>query len=608
MADSSELSVPPPTVASPVESKPRSVDVDELAPPSELSSSTAPDDTPSSIPLDDLDALAPTQQDTATTEAQPTGEGLSPEVVASALPSDLPSAHDGVLPPVELAPLEGTAESGNKGKGVDREEHAGVEERVGTLSLEGTPAPAPPPIAVPTEPEPQPAAAAVHSVPQPEVEEEWPLKEIPWPPLPPPPSISHNNGAELFEGPTIRVICQNLNGPCSLIAVCNVLILRGDVSIAPPNRPSVSYSYLSALLADYLLRLTAALPYSEPLDIEAVLSILPSTRYGLNLNPRFGGVDGFRSDSSASGELTLFQVTKVPLVHGWVVDPQEGETWDLMVEKVGDFDSAMEHIVAGDVISEGTGVDESTTEEDIVKAVSKRSQWTAEEEKKVGEAHLIRQFLDSTRTQLTYHGLFLLSTHLAPSSLSAFFRNSHLGVIYRRPTLPAGQGGGPELFTLVTDSSFANEPEVVWESLEDVDGSASDFYDGCLRVSHPRGGDFVGRAQRRRETPMEEQREWERAQDQELPQPGEDADFALAQQLQQEEHRHAQERQHEQERAARRSERRRHEMANAATGAPAVLAPGALAAGPEAVVGGSSGGRREKEKKKKDDKDKCIVM
>jgi hypothetical protein len=44
----------------------------------------------------------------------------------------------------------------------------------------------------------------------------------------------------------------------------------------------------------------------------------------------------------------------------------------------------------------------------------------------------------------------------------------------------------------VTDSSFAGENEIVWESIEDVDGSASEFFTAGLERSHVKGGDFAG--------------------------------------------------------------------------------------------------------------------
>jgi hypothetical protein len=41
----------------------------------------------------------------------------------------------------------------------------------------------------------------------------------------------------------------------------------------------------------------------------------------------------------------------------------------------------------------------------------------------------------------------------------------------------------PKLFTLVTDLAFLNEPQIVWESLEDVEGGLSEFYDWKLTRS-----------------------------------------------------------------------------------------------------------------------------
>lgn len=112
--------------------------------------------------------------------------------------------------------------------------------------------------------------------------------------------------------------------------------------------------------------------------------------------------------------------------------------------------------------------------------------------------------MDSTSTQLTYPGLVQLSTHLAPSSLSALFRNSHLSVIYRRPSLLSPTSNQPELFTLVTDSVLNHEPEVVWESLEDVDGSGSRFWNSTLKRSNI--NDWVRSDSSRRREPVEGER------------------------------------------------------------------------------------------------------
>jgi len=48
------------------------------------------------------------------------------------------------------------------------------------------------------------------------------------------------------------------------------------------------------------------------------------------------------------------------------------------------------------------------------------------------------------------------------------------------------------LYVLVTDRAFLRESSVVWESLVDVDGQSSSFYDSFMVPSTPAGGDFAG--------------------------------------------------------------------------------------------------------------------
>ena len=103
------------------------------------------------------------------------------------------------------------------------------------------------------------------------------------------------------------------------------------------------------------------------------------------------------------------------------------------------------------------------------------------------QAITIRQFLDTTRSQLTYHGLFHLASSLSPGALVALFRNSHLSVLYKSPN-----PDDSALYSLVTDQSFLTEPSVVWERVEDVDGGASMFVDSEFVKSSPAGGDYAG--------------------------------------------------------------------------------------------------------------------
>lgn len=94
--------------------------------------------------------------------------------------------------------------------------------------------------------------------------------------------------------------------------------------------------------------------------------------------------------------------------------------------------------------------------------------------------------MEHTQSQLTYHGLFHLATTLEPGSLVALFRSSHLAVLYK------SGGEDSALYTLVTDQVFLNEPSIVWERLEDVDGGWSTFVDSEFVRASPAGGDFAG--------------------------------------------------------------------------------------------------------------------
>lgn len=147
----------------------------------------------------------------------------------------------------------------------------------------------------------------------------------------------------------------------------------------------------------------------------------------------------------------------------------------------------------------------------------------------ISPAIIIRQFLELTQSQLTYHGLFHLAATLEPGALVALFRNSHLSVLYKSEDEDAG------LYTLVTDQVFLREPSVVWERLEDVDGGWSTFVDSDFVRASPAGGDFAG------QTAEDALRAQEILEGRRSVDPG---DHALAQQLQAEEEINAR-RQHE---------------------------------------------------------------
>jgi ubiquitin carboxyl-terminal hydrolase MINDY-1/2 len=251
----------------------------------------------------------------------------------------------------------------------------------------------------------------------------------------------------------------------------------------------------------------------------------------MDLNPVFTSPTAFHP-ATTGGELALFASAGISLVHGWLVDPASPE--HTAVSRVRDYDAAMNLIVEADVLTRGllVGADADQDGDDAGPSHAGPSHpninLTEEESRKVedGKYHVephrcldvvlmglpqavtIRSFLDNTRSQLTYHGLFALASlpaqrvptskpipSLSPDStatdpippphaeLFALFRNSHLAVLHWHEGV---------LYTLVTDQVFLNEPSVVWERLEDVDQGAAVFVDSTFERATPVGGDWAG--------------------------------------------------------------------------------------------------------------------
>jgi len=71
-----------------------------------------------------------------------------------------------------------------------------------------------------------------------------------------------------------RNLCVLLFVQCSklICSVGNILVLRGNIEILPPERTTVSYELLSQLVGEYLLNC------SPNVDISAALSIMPLTQ------------------------------------------------------------------------------------------------------------------------------------------------------------------------------------------------------------------------------------------------------------------------------------------------------------------------------------------
>lgn len=141
-----------------------------------------------------------------------------------------------------------------------------------------------------------------------------------------------------YFGRDVSIVLQNENGPCPLIALANVLSLRGRINIHP-DLGSIELDELIPQIADCLFETTNNLnntttnshnhtaaaqavelnhessnQVARQAQLSEVLSLLPSLVQGLDLNVRFAGVSQFEF----TRELSVFDSLNVPVYHGWV--------------------------------------------------------------------------------------------------------------------------------------------------------------------------------------------------------------------------------------------------------------------------------------------------
>ncbi|GMH80534.1 hypothetical protein TL16_g08584, partial [Triparma laevis f. inornata] len=253
-----------------------------------------------------------------------------------------------------------------------------------------------------------------------------PPTSVPSDPLPLPPFTVKK--VEFF-GDSRTILLQNENGPCPLLALSNVLILRNVLTLPAKcvAEELVSFDELVQLIGGLALD-------SKSLDtdnLQSLIYLLPTLAKGLDVNPKFcEGVMGYEY----TDKIVAFDAFGVELVHGWLVDPSD-PNHDMF--KNLSYNQLVELVISSD---------SSGKVEEIVK----------------GDA--ARAFLDASSHQLTYHGLTSLHTHLPSNSLSVFFRNNHFSTIFQHDN---------KMFLLVTDQGYSSVSEVVWEVLSNIDGDTS---------------------------------------------------------------------------------------------------------------------------------------
>ncbi|KAF1392872.1 hypothetical protein PFLUV_G00032550 [Perca fluviatilis] len=385
------------------------------------------------------------------------------------------------------------------------------------------------------------------------------------------------------------IITQNENGPCPLLAIMNVLLLAWKVKM-PPMMEIITAEQLMEYLGDYILEtkpkeISEAQRLNYEQNMSDAMAVLHKLQTGLDVNVKFTGVRVFEY----TPECIVFDLLDIPLYHGWLVDPQMQD----IVKAVGNcsYNQLVEKIIS-----------------------CKQS----DNSELAGEGIVAEQFLSSTATQLTYHGLCELTSTVQEGELCVFFRNNHFSTMIRYK----GQ-----LYLLVTDQGFLTEEKIVWESLHNVDGDGN-FCDSEFRLRPPSDPETVYRGQQDQidqdylmALSLQQEQQSQDLQWEQLPEGI--SDLELAKKLQEEEDRRASQYYQEQEQeqaaaaAAAAAQQGQQEPAEGDEGDRGGAGAGGAAAGtgtaaaagatPSPEKKQSSSGER-KAKKEAKDKDKCVIL
>ncbi|XP_045605552.2 ubiquitin carboxyl-terminal hydrolase MINDY-1 isoform X1 [Procambarus clarkii] len=247
----------------------------------------------------------------------------------------------------------------------------------------------------------------------------------------------------------VPIITQNNNGPCPLIAIVNVMILKGQITL-PSDRTEITGGELVLVVGNALFDLPRKSLPSEmrrhvEQNTEDAISILHKLLTGLDVNVKFSGVRDFEF----TGELCVFDLLGIMLYHGWVIDTSS--------EAAAIIQDLSYNQLTNNIFAWREEAIRTNNNDLLVKAM------------------LCEEFMTNSGSQLTIHGLFELGSALACEEIAVLFRNNHFSTIYKR---------GDQLYQLLTDQGFLHE-NMVWETLNDVDATFSEFVNGNFEPIPP---------------------------------------------------------------------------------------------------------------------------
>ncbi|KAI6702210.1 hypothetical protein NL676_011346 [Syzygium grande] len=248
-----------------------------------------------------------------------------------------------------------------------------------------------------------------------------------------------------FLGRSTRIILQDENGPCPLVAICNILLLRNvlKLSTAEVSQETLLSWVTQRLIDSNSNNTNRDAGYVENLqrNMADAFELLPHLATGIDVDIKFRRIRDF----VPTGECAIFDLLDISLCHGCIVDPQD---------------------------------------RDIAMAIGSKSynalthELVARELRVPQQRKLVQKFLESSAGRLTNYGLSCLQRDVNERELCVFFDNEHFSTMFKY------EG---RLYLLATDEGFLDQRDHVWEKLEKVNRDnvyvSSDFKEYEI-VSH----------------------------------------------------------------------------------------------------------------------------
>ncbi|KAI4834747.1 ubiquitin carboxyl-terminal hydrolase MINDY [Plasmodium brasilianum] len=122
----------------------------------------------------------------------------------------------------------------------------------------------------------------------------------------------------------VPILLQNKNGPCPLLCITNILLLRNQLQLDRKIK-KISHSFLEGKIMDILLESNkknvtnhdSSCNYRK--NIIECVDILPQLKYGLDINCKFTNIHSFEYTKG----FCIFDMLNIPLYHGWVISSDD---------------------------------------------------------------------------------------------------------------------------------------------------------------------------------------------------------------------------------------------------------------------------------------------